>query len=169
MQLYWRPQQLVLLAASLLLLALIYGGIGIMFAAFLRSELAAMFLLIMTSFIDLGLQNPIANTDAANPLLSVLPAYGAIQTAVTSIGLCLVPSSYVVFQDSFFATSHTKLGLTASDSTFMRMSYIARARTACPSMTCPGARALLGGRQFTTRYCPLRVVERDGGAVTSAG
>jgi ABC-2 type transport system permease protein len=54
-----------------------------------------MFLLIMTSSIDLGLQNPIANTNAANPVLSVLPAYGAMQSTVTSIGLHLVPSSYL--------------------------------------------------------------------------
>jgi hypothetical protein len=66
-----------------------------MLAAVVRSELAAVFLLIMTSFIDLGLQNPIANTDAANPVLSVLPAYGAMQSAVTSVGLHLLPSSYL--------------------------------------------------------------------------
>lgn len=93
MQLYWRPQQLVLLAASLFLVALIYGGI--MLAAVLRSELSAMFLLIMTSFSDFGLQNPIADTDAANPVLAVLPVYGAMQSAVSSVGLRLVPSSYL--------------------------------------------------------------------------
>jgi ABC-2 type transport system permease protein len=95
MHLYWRPQQLVLLAASLFLVALIYGGIGIMLAAIVSSELAAMFLLIMISFIDLGLQNPIANTESASPLLSVLPAYGAMQSAVTSVGQPLVPWTYL--------------------------------------------------------------------------
>jgi ABC-2 type transport system permease protein len=95
MQLYWRPQQLVLLAASLFLGALIYGGVGIMLAAVLRTELAGMFLLIMISFIDLGVQNPIANTAAASPVLRVLPAYGAMQSAVTSVGLRLVPWSYL--------------------------------------------------------------------------
>jgi ABC-2 type transport system permease protein len=95
MQLYWRPQQLVLLAASLFLGALIYGGVGIMLAAVLRTELAGMFLLIMISFIDLGVQNPIANTAAASPVLRALPAYGAMQSAVTSVGLRLVPWSYL--------------------------------------------------------------------------
>jgi ABC-2 type transport system permease protein len=96
MQLYWRPQQLVLLAASLFVAALVYGGIGIMLAAILRSELAGMFLLITTSLIDLGLQNPILNMAAtAKPLLSILPAYGAMQSAVTSVGLRLVPWSYM--------------------------------------------------------------------------
>lgn len=95
MQLYWRPQQLVLLATSLFLAALIYGGIGILLAAVLRSELAGMFLLIMSSFIDLGLQNPIAIPVAGNDILRVLPGYGAMQSAVTSVGLDLVPWSYL--------------------------------------------------------------------------
>jgi ABC-2 type transport system permease protein len=95
MQLYWRPQQLVLLAASLFLVALIYGGIGIMLAAALRTELAGMFLLIWISIIDLAVQNPIANTAAASPLLRILPAYGAMQSAVTSVGLGLVPWTYL--------------------------------------------------------------------------
>ena len=95
MQPYWRPQQFVLLAASLFLGALIYGGIGIMLPAVLRGELAGMFLLIMISFIDLGLQNPIANTAATSSVLRVLPDYGAMQSAVTSVGLRLVPWSYL--------------------------------------------------------------------------
>jgi ABC-2 type transport system permease protein len=95
MQLYWRPQQLVLLAASLFLGALIYGGIGIMLAAVLHTELAGMFLLIMISFIDLGVQNPITTPVAASPVLRGLPAYGAMQSAVTSVGLHLVPWSYL--------------------------------------------------------------------------
>lgn len=95
MQLYWRPQQLILLAASLFLVALIYGGIGIMLAAVLRSEVAAMFLLIMISLIDIALQNPVSNTKASSPLVSVLPAYGPMQSAVTSVVLHLVPSGYL--------------------------------------------------------------------------
>jgi len=95
MHLYWRPQQLVLLAASLFLGALIYGGIGIMLAAVLRTELAGMFLLIMISFVDVGLQNPMATPLAASPVLRVLPGYGAMQSAVASVGLRLVPWSYL--------------------------------------------------------------------------
>jgi ABC-2 type transport system permease protein len=40
MQLYWQPRQLILLAVSLFLVALSCGGVGIMFAAVLHSELA---------------------------------------------------------------------------------------------------------------------------------
>lgn len=95
MQLYWRPRQLVLLAASLFLVALIYGGIGIMLAAVVRNELAGVFLVIMTSFLDIGVQNPIANAAAASPALRVLPAFAAMQSAVTSVELSLIPYGYL--------------------------------------------------------------------------
>ncbi|WP_330286316.1 ABC transporter permease [Streptomyces sp. NBC_00576] len=91
MRVYWRPQQLLLLAVGLFVGALIYGGIGVMLAAGLRSELAGMFLVIMISFIDLSLQNPIANPAADSPLLRFFPAYGAMQTVVTAGGLHVVP------------------------------------------------------------------------------
>ncbi|MFC8088857.1 ABC transporter permease [Streptomyces sp. NPDC057301] len=91
MRVYWRPQQLLLLAVGLFVGALIYGGMGVMLAACLRSELAGMFLVIMISFIDLSLQNPIANPTADSPLLRFFPAYGAMQTVVTAGGLHLVP------------------------------------------------------------------------------
>ena len=112
MQFYWRPAQFVLLAASMFLVALIYGGIGIMLAAVLRSELAGMFLLIMVSFIDLGVQNPIATPVAGNPLLRVLPAYGAMQSAATSVGLQLIPWSYLAL-GLCWAAATTAVGMTA--------------------------------------------------------
>jgi ABC-2 type transport system permease protein len=112
MQLYWRPQELVLLAASLFLGALIYGGIGIMLAAVLRGELAGMFLLIMVSFVDLGLQNPIATPVAASPVVRALPAYGAMQCAITSVGLRLVPWSYLAL-GLCWAVGTAAIGITA--------------------------------------------------------
>jgi ABC-2 type transport system permease protein len=112
MQLYWRPEQFVLLAASMFLGALIYGGVGIMLAAILRSELAGMFLLIMISFIDLGVQNPIATPVAGNPLLRALPGYGAMQGAATSVGLQLVPWSYLALGLGW-AVATAAVGMTA--------------------------------------------------------
>jgi ABC-2 type transport system permease protein len=91
MRAYWEPQQLLLLTVGLFVGALIYGGIGVMLAAVLRSELAGMFLVIMISFVDLSLQNPIANPASDSALLRFLPAYGAMQTAVTAGALRLVP------------------------------------------------------------------------------
>jgi ABC-2 type transport system permease protein len=112
MQLYWRPQQLALLTASMFLGALTYGGIGIMLAAILRTELAGMFLLIMISFLDVGVQNPIATPVAANPVLRVLPAYGAMQSAATSVDLDLVPWSYLAL-GLCWAVATTSIGMAA--------------------------------------------------------
>ncbi|WP_370076689.1 ABC transporter permease [Streptacidiphilus sp. MAP12-16] len=88
---FWQPEETGLLAAALFVGALIYGGVGIMLAAVLRSELAGMFLVIMVSFIDVGVQNPIANPVADSPALRYLPTYGAMQSAVTAAGLHLLP------------------------------------------------------------------------------
>lgn len=113
MRLYWLPQQPVLLAAGVFIAALVYGGIGILLAAVLRSELAGMFLLIMTSIIDIALQNPVLNmAGAARSLLSMLPAYGAMQSAITSVGLHLVPWSYLAL-GLCWATGTAALGITA--------------------------------------------------------
>lgn len=92
MRLFWRPEQLLVLAAGMLMGALVYGGIGIVLAAVLRSELAGMFLAIMISSIDLLLQNPLINPDADSPVVRFLPAYGAVQTSVAAGGLRVVPT-----------------------------------------------------------------------------
>lgn len=93
MHLFWRPQQQVFFAAGLFTGALIYGGIGVLLAAVLRSELAGMFLVIMISFIDLLLQNPISNPDADSAIVRYLPAYGAMQSAVAAGGCAWRPGA----------------------------------------------------------------------------
>ncbi|MEU5531715.1 ABC transporter permease [Streptomyces sp. NPDC020362] len=93
MHLFWRPERLLVLTAGMFTGALIYGGIGIVLAAVLRSELAGMFLAIMISSIDLVLQNPLINPDADSPVVRFLPAYGAVQTSVAAGGLQVVPTS----------------------------------------------------------------------------
>lgn len=92
---FWRPERLDLLAAALFVGALTYGGAGIMLAAVLRSELAGMFLVIMVSFIDVGLQNPIGNPSADSPLLRFLPTYGAMQSAVSAARLTTPPWAFL--------------------------------------------------------------------------
>lgn len=91
--LFWRPVQPVVFAAGMFTGALIYGGIGIVLAAVLRSELAGMFLAIMISSIDLLLQNPLINPNADSTLVRYLPAYGAVQSSVAAAGLEVVPWS----------------------------------------------------------------------------
>ncbi|MCY0924043.1 ABC transporter permease [Streptomyces sp. H27-G5] len=91
--LFWQPERLGLLAVALWLAALTYGGAGVLLAAVMRSELAGMFLLIMVSFIDVGLQNPIGNPQADSPALRFLPTYGAMQCAVSAASLNTLPWS----------------------------------------------------------------------------
>ncbi|MEV0415135.1 hypothetical protein AB0I68_31155 [Streptomyces sp. NPDC050448] len=55
---YWDPVQPVLLALALFTAALSYGGIGILLGAFLRNELAGLFVIIMASLLDTMLQTP---------------------------------------------------------------------------------------------------------------
>ncbi|MFE2746136.1 hypothetical protein ACFXKX_17505 [Streptomyces scopuliridis] len=111
MHLFWRPEQPLLLAAGMFTGALIYGGIGIVLAAVLRSELAG-FLAIMISSIDLLLQNPLINPDADSQVVRFLPAYGAVQTSVTAGGLPGVPSSCLLL-GAGWAVGMAVLGMAA--------------------------------------------------------
>jgi hypothetical protein len=112
MHLFWQPEQQVLFGAGLFTGALIYGGIGMLLAAVLRSELAGMFLVIMISFIDLLLQNPISNPDADSAIVRYLPAYGAMQSAVAAGGLHLPPWSSLLLGAGWAAGTATA-GMTA--------------------------------------------------------
>ncbi|MFB7075871.1 biosynthetic transferase, partial [Streptomyces sp. NPDC056290] len=76
--LLWHPAQPMVFAAGMFTGALTYGAFGIVLAAVLRSELAGMFLAIMTSSIDLLLQNPMINANADSPVVRYLPAHGAV-------------------------------------------------------------------------------------------
>ncbi|MBB0243494.1 biosynthetic transferase, partial [Streptomyces alkaliphilus] len=89
--LFQRPERLDVMVAAFMVGALTYGGMGILLAAMLRSELAGMFVVIMISLIDLTLQSPVANPAADSPLLRWLPAYGAMQAAVAAADLDAIP------------------------------------------------------------------------------
>ncbi|MFE4334046.1 polyprenyl diphosphate synthase [Streptomyces sp. NPDC056831] len=88
---FYQPARLDVMTAAFMVGALTYGGVGILLAAVLRSELAGMFAVIMVSFLDLTLQNPVANPSADSPLLKWLPAYGAMQSAVSAVDLTHTP------------------------------------------------------------------------------
>ncbi|MCL7427125.1 ABC transporter permease [Streptomyces sp. YS415] len=112
MHLFWRPTQPVLLAAGMFTGALIYGSIGIVLAAVVRSELAGMFLAIMISSIDLLLQNPLINPQADSALVRYLPAHGAVQSVVTAAGLHVMPWSCLL-QGFAWALGMAGLGMAA--------------------------------------------------------
>ncbi|MBD0742580.1 ABC transporter permease [Streptomyces sp. CBMA152] len=81
---YWDPVRLLVLALGLFTAALSYGGIGILLGAFLRNELAGLFVIIMASLLDTMLQNPISNRAADRGGLQFLPSYGPTQVGFTA-------------------------------------------------------------------------------------
>ncbi|MFE6338586.1 ABC transporter permease [Streptomyces sp. NPDC057798] len=108
----WHPAQPVVFAAGMFTGALTYGAFGIVLSAVLRSELAGMFLAIMTSSIDLLLQNPMINPNADSPVVRYLPAHGAVQASVTAGALHTVPWSSLLL-GSGWAVGMAALGMTA--------------------------------------------------------
>ncbi|MGW1094020.1 hypothetical protein ACWD4L_49820 [Streptomyces sp. NPDC002596] len=82
MLLYWSPRQTGPLIFAVLSAALIYGAMGLFLALFLPSEVAGMVAIIMISIIDLAPQNPVGATTANSPLITLLPSYGSLQTAL---------------------------------------------------------------------------------------
>ncbi|MGG2460413.1 ABC transporter permease [Streptomyces sp. RGM 3693] len=82
--LIWTPRQPFLLAVALFSAALTYGVLGVGFGAVMRREVEGMFAILMTSIIDLGLQNPITSSGSESPVTRFLPSYGAMQTSTAA-------------------------------------------------------------------------------------
>jgi hypothetical protein len=112
MRLFWRPEQPLVLAAGMFAGALVYGGIGTVLAAVVRSELAGMFLAIMISSIHLVLQNPLVNPGADSAVVRFLPAYGAVQTSVAASGLQVAPANCLLL-GAGWAVGVAALGMAA--------------------------------------------------------
>lgn len=131
----WSPRRPVLLMAALFCAALTYGILGIGFGSLLRREVEGMFAIVMTSIIDLALQNPVTSSGADSPGLRLLPSYGAMQAA-TAAGFSTeaVPGCLVI-QLAWF-TAAAAAGLLA---------FRYRTRTALPAH----ARSLPAPRQDT--------------------
>ncbi|MFD5037142.1 ABC transporter permease [Streptomyces sp. NPDC058377] len=99
----WAPRQPLLLAAALFSAGLTYGALGVGFGSVLRREVEGMFAIVMTSIIDLALQNPVMSAGADNPVMRYLPSYGAMQ-ASTAAGFSVTPVPlYLAVQLTWFA------------------------------------------------------------------
>ncbi len=84
MTLLWDPRQWGPLALGLLVSALTYGGMGIVLALVLPTELAGMFMIIMISLVDVIVQNPVINQSADQGIVKFMPTYGAMQASAAA-------------------------------------------------------------------------------------
>ncbi|POX46245.1 hypothetical protein [Streptomyces sp. Ru72] len=80
----WSPRQPVQLAAALFCGAMTYGALGVVFGSLLRREVEGMFALVMTSIVDVGLQNPLASSGTGSAAVRFLPTYGTMQAATAA-------------------------------------------------------------------------------------
>lgn len=129
------PPQPVLLAVALFGASMTYGVLGVIFGSVLHREVEGMFALVMTSVLDITLQNPIVSSGANSPAICYLPSYGAVQTA-TAAGFTSTPLlSCMALQLVWFAAA-ALVGLLA----FHRRtrSTLSRAARRAPSGRVPG-------------------------------
>ncbi|MEV6591665.1 ABC transporter permease [Streptomyces acidicola] len=101
--LIWTPRQPVLLAVALFSAAMTYGVLGVGFGAVMRREVEGMFAILMTSIIDLGLQNPITSSGSESPVTRFLPSYGAVQTSTAAGFSTAAVPGHVAIQLGWFA------------------------------------------------------------------
>lgn len=90
---FWRPSSLLVVWLGFFCAALGYGGLGLLLGVLVRGELEGFFLIIMISFIDTGLQNPLGNPVANQPFLKAFPNYGPMQVAVAGGFTHLLPGN----------------------------------------------------------------------------
>ncbi|WSQ06348.1 ABC transporter permease [Streptomyces sp. NBC_01231] len=102
---FWRPEQPALLAAALFSAGITYGALGVAFGSLLRREVEGMFAIVMTSVIDLALQNPLYSASSDSAIVRYLPSYGAMQAA-TGAGFSSTPlPKYLAIQAAWFAAA----------------------------------------------------------------
>lgn len=99
----WRPRGLALIWISFFLAALIYGALGLLLGALLRSELAGFFIIVMVSLFDSLLQNPLDNPAANKDFLKLFPSYGPTQVGVAGGFTTLFPSREILLALAWFA------------------------------------------------------------------
>jgi hypothetical protein len=110
------PHSTGALGLSLFASALTYGGLGVVLGLALSTELAGMFVIIMTSLVDVMVQNPVINPAENTGVLRFLPTYGAMQSGVaatftdggSAAHLLLGPLWFLVFALLALAAFHRR-------------------------------------------------------------
>lgn len=101
----WSPVQPLQLGAALFSAALTYGALGVIYGSVLRREVEGMFALIMTSVIDVAMQNPLASSGANSPFIRLLPSYGTVQAATAACFSTQRTPAYLLAQLLWFAAA----------------------------------------------------------------
>ncbi|KYK13543.1 ABC transporter permease [Streptomyces rochei] len=101
----WTPRQPLLLAGALFSAGLTYGILGVGFGALLRKEVEGMFAIVMTSVIDLALQNPIISSRADSAITHFLPSYGAMQAATAAAFSRTAVPGHLLVELTWFAAA----------------------------------------------------------------
>jgi ABC-2 type transport system permease protein len=99
----WRPRGLFMLWLSFLLAALIYGALGLLLGALLRSELAGFFIIVMLSLLDTFFQNPVDNPVGNASFLKAFPTYGPTQVGVAGGFTSVFPGREILISLAWFA------------------------------------------------------------------
>lgn len=80
----WSPRHPFLLATALFCAAMTYGALGVVYGTLLHREVEGMFAMVMTSVLDVALQNPISSSTADSLIIHLLPSYGTVQVAAAA-------------------------------------------------------------------------------------
>ncbi|GAA3840079.1 ABC transporter permease [Streptomyces phyllanthi] len=129
---FWTPEQPTLLAAALFGAGITYGALGVAFGSLLRREVEGMFAIVMTSVIDLALQNPLYSSGSDGSVVRYLPSYGAMQAATGAGFSTTALPKYLAIQAGWF-TAAALLGLLA----FHRRTRNTLSRTRHPRIVRP--------------------------------
>jgi ABC-2 type transport system permease protein len=106
------PRSTGALGLSLFSSGLIYGGLGVVLGLALSTELAGMFVIIMTSLVDVMVQNPVINPAETTGVLRYLPTYGAMQSGVAATFTDHGPAGHLLLGPLWFL-AFTLLALAA--------------------------------------------------------
>lgn len=98
----WRPRGLFMIWLSFLLAALIYGALGLLLGALLRSELAGFFIIVMLSLLDTFFQDPVENPVGNADILKIFPSYGPTQVAVAGAFTPTFPGREILISLAWF-------------------------------------------------------------------
>ncbi|MEU9895433.1 ABC transporter permease [Streptomyces phaeochromogenes] len=104
---WWPVRHWWALVLAVFAAANVYGGLGILLGSLLRRELEGMFIMIMASIIDLGVQNPTMNPLSGQALLPFLPLYGPMQASFTAGFAPATASRYLLSSALWFVLTTT--------------------------------------------------------------